>query len=183
MLEALASAALKQPGSGAKRRASDAMLMRVVRVHEDAFAEEPLFVPLASPARGLVAQWIGAAPRTLWELGTRDAAATNALLQFLLELSPARRAFEAPYSLVSAEAVAGIPGKLGPFFHLQHASRGAVAGPWTALPAQEQRLALDAARVWAQEDASGRLAAAVVRAVTGPGAPGWARAYWEQDSV
>ncbi|BEJ12214.1 hypothetical protein CspHIS471_0206740 [Cutaneotrichosporon sp. HIS471] len=183
MLEALCSAALKQPGSGAKRRATDALLTRVVRVHEDAFAPEPLFVPLASPARELVAQWIGAAPRTLWELGTRDAPATHALLQFLLELSPARRAFEAPYSLVSADAVAGIPGKLGPFFHLQHATRGAVAGPWTALSAPEQRLALDAARVWAQEDSSGRLAGAVVRAVTGPGAPAWARAYWEREGV
>ncbi|GMK54002.1 hypothetical protein CspeluHIS016_0105880 [Cutaneotrichosporon spelunceum] len=183
MLAALCSAALKQPGAGAKRRASDALLMRVVRVHEDAFAREPLFVPLASPARALVAQWIGAAPRTLWELGARDASATRALLQFLLEISPARRAFEAPYSLVGADAVAGIPGRLGPFFHLQHATRGAVAGPWTALPTPEQRLALDAARVWAQEDSSGRLAGAVVRAVTGPGAPAWARAYWEREGV
>lgn len=183
MLEALCAAALKQPGSGAKRRASDALLMRVVRVHEDAYAAEALFVPLAAPARGLIAQWIGAAPRTLWELGTRDPAATRALLQFLLELSPARRAFEAPYSLVSADAVAGIAGKLGPLFHLQHATRGAVAGPWSALPAAEQRLALDAARVWAPEDSSGRLAGAVVRAVTAPGAPAWARTYWERDSV
>lgn len=180
MLEALASAALKQNGGSAKRRASDALLMRVVRTHEDRFAPEPLFVPLSSPARALVSQWIGAAPRTLWELGARDPAASAALLAFLLALSPSRRAFEAPFSLVDPAAVAGLAGKLGPFFHLQHATRGAVEGPWAQLPAQEQRLALDIARVWAQGDASGRLRSAVTRAVGAQGAPAWAREYWER---
>lgn len=178
MLEALVSATLKQGGATAKRRASDALLMKVVRTHEDAFSRDPLFVPLSSPARSLMAQWIGSIPRTLWELGNRDAQASAALLHFLLEVSPSRRRFEAPYSLVAVDGA--LAGKLAPFFHLVHPSRGAMEGPWAQLPAQEQRLALDVARVWAAEDASGRLANAVARAVGGQSAPGWGRAYWER---
>lgn len=181
MLEALASAALKQAGGSAKRRASDALLMRVVGAHEDRFATETLFVPLASAARGLVRQWIGAAPRTLWEMGARDAAASGRLLSFLLSLSPSRRAFEAPYSLVDDATVSALAGKLGPFFHLQHPSRGAVEGPWAQLPAHEQRLALDVARVWSLADSTGRLAGAVTRAVGTQSAPAWAKLYWERE--
>ena len=66
--------------------------------------------------------------------------------------------------------------KLGPFFHLQHPSKGSLPGPWAKLSKPVQRLALDTASVWMQWDQAGSLQSAVQRA-TAITDTEWARAY------
>lgn len=174
VLEPLLAAALKQQSTSAKRRASDAFLIKLLETHEDFFTPLPLYIPLRSPSRPAINSWLSSTPRTLWELGGRDPQASAALLRFLLYLG--NRTFEPSFSVVSPDCLKDIAGKLGPFFHISHPTKGGIEGPWSKLPETEQRLALDVARSWARFDDN--LALAVTRAIQSPSSPAWASLYW-----
>jgi pre-rRNA-processing protein IPI1 len=173
-LEAFAESALRLQGSSTKRRSADALLAELLWVHEDRFSPLPFFVPPNSAARTALTTWLSAAPRTLWELGARDPVASDALLSLLREIAVRAPSFSRPFSLVNPADLPPIAGKLGPFFHLAHPSRGPIQGPWAKLPEHTQRLALDVARLWMPLEP--RLAESVAAAVRGT----WAEAYWDR---
>lgn len=178
ILDPLLAAVQKQQSTSAKRRASDEFLTRLLETHEDPHSSLPLFIPLRSQSRVAMNNWLASVPRTLWELGGRDPAATDKLLRLLLYLG--NRTFEAPYSLVTPDSLLSIAGKIGPFFHIAHPTKGGIEGPWSKLGEKEQRLALDVVRSWARYDEAGLLSAAVDRAIQAPAAPEWAKLYWSR---
>jgi len=73
----------------------------------------------------------------------------------------------------------GVAGKLAPFYHLSHPTKGSVPGPWARLGSPgTRRLALDVARVWSEWDEDGKLGEAVGGAVRGIGQE--EMEYWER---
>ncbi|KAL7417489.1 hypothetical protein BDY24DRAFT_375058 [Mrakia frigida] len=113
-------------------------------------------------------------PKMLWELGSKDLAASETvfhLLHHLLLTSPTVHT-----SLI-------LP-SLSPYFHLHHASRGELPGPWTKVGSQKvRRLALDVAwlsiRAAGGDEAGEKLSEAVGKAVEGERG-GEEKVYWEE---
>jgi hypothetical protein len=80
--------------------------------------------------------------------------------------------------LFDQTSVNNVAARLHPFFHLQHPSRGAVAGPWARLESPAVRmLAIDVAYVW-QQRGNEKLVEAVGDAVSQEGFAA-ERAHWE----
>ena len=106
----------------------------------------------------------------IWELDAKDEAATGIILNFLLWLQ------QRDTKLFDAATLDNVAARLHPFFHLDHPSRGAVAGPWTRLKSESLRmLAVDVAYTWKTRGQL-KLTNAVDKAVEGF-AP--ERAHWE----
>lgn len=87
------------------------------------------------------------------------------------------RSFDDNYSLVPPTVFGSIGGKLGPWFWLDHPTKGG-KGPWSKCDQEVKRLGLDVAAIWARGDE--RLYKAVGRAVEGET---WAEAYWTARSA
>lgn len=148
--------------------------MSLILHHETRFISIPFLIPPESPLRPLIRTWLELLPKTLWEMGVKNHASSKAILDFLLTLGLRGKAsFDEVYSLVHPDAFGVIASRLGPWFYLDHPTKGGIRGPWTRLDQSIQRLGLDVAYIWSQGDA--KLAEAVSKAIEGNA---WAVEYW-----
>lgn len=130
--------------------------------------------------RADLTQWIENLPKTLWEIGVKDPLATQKILEFLLVIGQrGKGAFEDVFSIVDGKVFATIAARLGPWFWLEHPSKGGIKGPWTKLERDTKKLGLDVARIWAEYDVDSSLQAAVGKSV---GSDEWAQLYWASRS-
>lgn len=140
--------------------------MSFIQHHEQRFISVPFLVPPDSPIRPLIRSWLENLPKTLWELGTKSPQSTQAILDFLLALGLRGAAsFDQEYSIVPPDSFEVLASKLGPWFYLDHPSKGGIKGPWARLDQDTQRLGQDVAHVWGQLD--NRLNRAVASAIEG----------------
>lgn len=156
-----------------------------MEAHEQRFTTNtvPFLFPPQSPIRPLLRAWLENLPKTIWELGIRNPIATGRILDFLLLLGLRGpdagvgngSGGEGGYSLVTPDILPVIAAKLGPWFHLDHPSKGGIKGPWIKLEPNVQKLGLDVAHIWTQLDTDNRLAAAVNKAIE---SVAWAVEYW-----
>jgi hypothetical protein len=72
-----------------------------------------------------------------------------------------------------------VAARLGPWFWLDHPTKGGIKGPWTKLDREVKKAGLDVARIWGMWDTEGGLKKAVSQAVEGDQ---WAKAYWSSRS-
>lgn len=87
----------------------DALIVSLISIHEQRHPRLPFYVPLDSPLRPLIQQWVDSVPKVLWEIGVKDDVATRRLLGFLLEIGgKGREAFKSPHSLLARTVSAGI---------------------------------------------------------------------------
>ncbi|RSH89327.1 hypothetical protein EHS25_002439 [Saitozyma podzolica] len=161
----------RQSSTSAIRSLGDQFLVGLIEVHERRHPQYPFFLATTSPLRGLLRTWFESTPKTLWELGSRDPAATQRLLRFLLQTGLRGTApLEPPFSLFEASTFQAISTKLAPYFYLIHPTRGAIPGPWTRLESPDvKKLGMEVAQVWTEWDESGALARAVEQAKTSSG--------------
>lgn len=144
------------------------------QIHESVHPVLPFFIPANSPSHQLLQRWLESLPRVIWELDAKDEAATGIILHFLLWLQ------QRDTKLFDAATLDNVAARLHPFFHLDHPSRGAVAGPWTRLKSESLRmLAVDVAYTWKIRGQL-KLTNAVDRAVEGFASE---RAHWESLNV
>ena len=126
----------------------------------------------------MITGWLENLPKSLWELGVRNQASTMRILQFLLVIGlRGAQSFDGDYSLVPPSVFESIGPKLGPWFYLDHPTKGG-RGPWGKLDKEVQRLGLDVASIWSKGDE--RLGNAVRNAVEGET---WAEEYWTSRSA
>jgi pre-rRNA-processing protein IPI1 len=115
-------------------------------------------------------------PKTLWEIGVKDPQATQKILEFLLTIGQrGQGAFEDGFSLVDKQVFGAVAARLGPWFWLEHPTKGGIKGPWTRLERDVKKLGLDVATIWAEYDVRQDLRAAVGKAVD---SDEWAKMYW-----
>ncbi|EIW73638.1 hypothetical protein TREMEDRAFT_67469 [Tremella mesenterica DSM 1558] len=137
------------------RTKGDNFLFHLTKVHEPPYPILPFYFPLDSPLRPLMRTWVESLPKVLWELGTKDDIATRGIVTFLLEMGLKGQ----------GKSFNTISSKLGPFFHLQHPTKGSIPGPWSKLPNTTAKLAWDMATTWIEWDTSRTLQSAMNRAV------------------
>ena len=150
--------------------------MSLILAHEVRFPSIPFFITPQSPLRPELRQWIENLPKTLWEIGTKDQVATLKILEFLLAIGQrGQEAFEEGFSIVPKEVFGIVASRMGPWFWLDHPSKGGIKGPWTKLERDAKKLGLDVARIWQEYDTESTLRRAVNKAVEGDE---WAKLYW-----
>jgi pre-rRNA-processing protein IPI1 len=150
--------------------------MSLVLAHEVRFPSIPFFIPPQSPLRQQLKQWLENLPKTLWEIGIKDPSATQRILTFLLTIGQrGEGAFEDGFPIVPKDVFGVIAARLGPWFWLEHPSKGGIKGPWTKLDKEVKKLGLDVATIWSAYDSDSTLTAAVGKAVE---VDEWAKAYW-----
>ena len=88
-------------------------------------------------------------------------------------------AFEEGFSIVPKEVFGIVASRMGPWFWLDHPSKGGIKGPWTKLERDAKKLGLDVARIWQEYDTESTLRGAVDKAVEGDD---WAKSYWTRTS-
>lgn len=87
----------------------DVLIISLISIHEQRHPRLPFYVPLDSPLRPLMQQWVDSVPKVLWEIGAKDDVATRRLLGFLLEIGgKGREAFKSPRSLLARTVSVGI---------------------------------------------------------------------------
>lgn len=183
---------LKRQGSASQIRGlGDQFLIELITAHETRFTRVPFLIPpspssspssSASPSpsasseqgiRGLIMGWLENIPKSLWELNTRNQQSTTRLLTFLLALgNRGPESFDVEYSLIPPSAFGSVGPRLGPWFYLDHPTKGG-KGPWGKCDKDVQRLGLDVATIWGKGD--DKLGKSVQRAVEGEK---WAEEYW-----
>jgi pre-rRNA-processing protein IPI1 len=150
--------------------------MSLVLAHEVRFPSIPFFIPPQSPLRQQLKQWLENLPKTLWEIGIKDPSATQRILTFLLTIGQrGEGAFEEGFSIVPKDVFEVVAARLGPWFWLEHPSKGGIKGPWTKSEKEVKKLGLDVATIWSAYDSNSTLIAAVGKAVE---VDEWAKAYW-----
>ncbi|KAG1783868.1 hypothetical protein EV702DRAFT_1055985 [Suillus placidus] len=85
-------------------------------------------------------EWILHLPRTLWEIGPHNLAASETVLRSLLRL------LQRGSIMIKHEEIFGLQTRLTPFFMITHPVRGRLPGPFTKIPTSSQlirRLAVD----------------------------------------
>ena len=174
--QALISHLSRQGSSSQIKSLGNQFLMSLVLAHEVRFPSIPFFIPPQSALRADLTQWIENLPKTLWEIGIKDPLASQKILDFLLTIGQrGRGAFEEGFSIVDGKVFGTVAARLGPWFWLEHPSKGGIRGPWTKLEREVEKLGLDVARIWAEYDIDSTLKAAVGKAVD---SDAWAKAYW-----
>ncbi|KAJ9103202.1 hypothetical protein QFC21_002625 [Naganishia friedmannii] len=163
---------LRTGSDSVTRRLGNEFVARMVMIHESPYPVLPFFIPANSTAQRLLQRWLESLPRVIWELDNKDSRATQLVLDFLLWVQ------QRDTKLFAQASLDNVAARLHPFFHLQHPSRGAVAGPWTRLESPAlRRLAIDVAYVWRQRGGQ-KLEEAVGKAVQQAGYD-VERAHWE----
>ena len=72
-----------------------------------------------------------------------------------------------------------VAARLAACYHLDHPTKGPIAGPWSKLnSASLRRLGLNVAKVWLEWDESGKLCEAVDKAVNG--SDRFEKEYWDR---
>ncbi|GHJ88879.1 hypothetical protein NliqN6_5281 [Naganishia liquefaciens] len=161
---------LRTSSDSVTRRLGNDFVVRMVMVLESTYPVRPFFIPAKSTSHQLLQRWLESLPRVIWELDAKDETATGMILDFLLWLQ------QRDTRLFDGATLDNVASRLHPFFHLDHPSRGAVAGPWTRLTSESLRmLAVDVAFTWKARGQL-KLTEAVDKAVQGFDA---ARAHWE----
>lgn len=185
---------LKRQGSASQIRAlGDQFLISLITAHEARFTRIPFLIPPSSTTsnqsetegggggggiRPLIIGWLENLPKSLWELAARNQTSTTRLLTFLLTLGlRGPSSFDDEYSLIPPSVFGVITAKLGPWFWLDHPTKGGVRGPWSKLDKDVKRLGLDVAIVWGKAD--DKLGKAVGKAVEGEA---WSEEYWASRS-
>ncbi|OJA10838.1 hypothetical protein AZE42_00252 [Rhizopogon vesiculosus] len=87
-----------------------------------------------------IQEWILHLPRTLWEMGTHNLAASETIMRSLLRL------LQRGSIAIKHEEIIGLLSRLTPFFMVTHPVRGRFPGPFTKIPAslpRIRRLAVD----------------------------------------
>ncbi|KAG1755203.1 uncharacterized protein EDB91DRAFT_1242401 [Suillus paluster] len=124
-------------------------------------------------------EWLLHLPRTLWEIGPHNLAASETVIGSLLRL------LQRGSIVIKHEQIVGLQSRLTPFFMITHPVRGRIPGPFTKIPASSpliRRLAVDLVvtilSVSSRSEGEGRenLISAVGSAVTGTLEEG----YWQQ---
>jgi pre-rRNA-processing protein IPI1 len=173
---ALLSHLSRQGSSSQIKSLGNQFLISLVLAHEVRFPSIPFFITPQSPLRADLTQWIENLPKTLWEIGVKDPLATQKILEFLLNIGQrGKGAFEDGFSLVEKKVFGTVAARLGPWFWLEHPSKGGIKGLWTKLEREVKKLGLDVASIWAEYDGDKSLQGAVAKAV---GSDEWAKAYW-----
>ncbi|KAJ4486240.1 hypothetical protein J3R30DRAFT_3445394 [Lentinula aciculospora] len=73
-------------------------------------------------------EWLTQLPQVLWELGSTNPSASEAIVLFLLRLLQRRSRFMDENTLASLQT------RFAPYFYVMHPTRGAIRGPFTKLP-------------------------------------------------
>ncbi|KAG1757489.1 hypothetical protein EDB19DRAFT_1901008 [Suillus lakei] len=85
-------------------------------------------------------EWILHLPRTLWEIGPHNLAASETVIRSLLRL------LQRDSIMIKHEEIIGLQTRLTPFFMITHPVRGRLPGPFTKIPTSSpliRRLAVD----------------------------------------
>ncbi|KAG1826020.1 uncharacterized protein BJ212DRAFT_1317584 [Suillus subaureus] len=85
-------------------------------------------------------EWILHLPRTLWEIGPHNLAASETVIRSLLRL------LQRGSIMIKHEEIMGLQTRLTPFFMITHPVRGRLPGPFTKIPTSSlliRRLAVD----------------------------------------
>lgn len=77
-------------------------------------------------------EWILHLPRTLWELGPQNLAASEIIIRSLLHL------LHRGSIMIKHEEIIGLQTRLTPFFTITHPVRGRLPGPFTKIPTSSQ---------------------------------------------
>jgi pre-rRNA-processing protein IPI1 len=132
-----------------------------LQIHDSPSPVLPFFIPLTSPVRPLLIQWLESLPRCLWETGNKDHLSSATILRFLLHTAQ-----RSGSGLFDAKALQAVTQRLAPFFHINHPTKGTILGPWKRLGSRDLRwLCLDVACVMVSGDGADALAIAVEAAV------------------
>jgi pre-rRNA-processing protein IPI1 len=178
--QALLSHLSRQGSSSQIRSLGNQFLISLVLAHEVRFPSIPFFIPPQSPLRPGLTTWIENLPKTLWEIGIKDPQGTIKILEFLLIIGQrGKGAFEDGFSIVDGKVFGTVAARLGPWFWLEHPSKGGIKGPWTKLERDVKKLGLDVASIWAEYDGDSSLHGAVGKAVE---SDEWTKIYWASRS-
>jgi pre-rRNA-processing protein IPI1 len=154
--------------------------MHLILAHEARFPKIPFFIPTTSLFRQGLREWFENLPKTIWEIGIKDPGATTRILEFLLVVGQrGPESMDGEYSILPRQVFGVVAARLGPWFWLDHPTKGGIKGPWTKLDREVKKAGLDVARIWGMWDAEGGLKKAVSQAVEGDQ---WAKAYWSSRS-
>lgn len=154
--------------------------MHLILAHEARFPKIPFFIPTTSPFRQGLREWFENLPKTIWEIGIKDPGATTRILEFLLVVGQrGPESMDEEYSILPRQVFGVVAARLGPWFWLDHPTKGGIKGPWTKLDREVKKAGLDVARIWGMWDTGGGLKKAVSQAVEGDQ---WAKAYWSSRS-
>ncbi|KAG2118443.1 hypothetical protein DEU56DRAFT_142193 [Suillus clintonianus] len=85
-------------------------------------------------------EWILHLPKTLWEIGHQNLAASETIIRSLLRL------LQRGSIMIKHEQIIGLQSRLAPFFSITHPLRGRLPGPFTKIPTSSpliRRLAVD----------------------------------------
>ena len=92
----------RQASSSVIRGMGDKFVVDLISNHEQRHPSLPFFLVPSSTVRPAVTAWIESLPKTLWELGTRDEAATVGLIRYLLDVGlRGPGSYQEPYSLLT----------------------------------------------------------------------------------
>ncbi|KAG8687126.1 hypothetical protein FRC08_012148 [Ceratobasidium sp. 394] len=119
-------------GNKAVKRVAVEFVGRIVLLDSD-----PRCVMPVGLDREIVKEWSLGLPKAVWEFGEKDTRGSEIVLLVLLRMNQR--------GLFDHATLGALRQRLIPFFMIDHATRGAVAGPWIRLPRDTQRLALDLA--------------------------------------
>lgn len=132
----------KEASTSHLRALADEFLISVLAIHEQRHPSLPFFVPVGSPVRAQIKTWVENVPKSLWELGNRDEAATERLLLFLLDLGlRGSKQAESPVALFPAD-VSRLPSSKRSFADLVGICR-ARCSPGALLPPLAPKQGLD----------------------------------------
>ncbi|KAJ9097417.1 hypothetical protein QFC19_006787 [Naganishia cerealis] len=163
---------LRTGSDSVTRRLGNEFVIRMVMINESSHPVLPFFIPAKSDTQRLLQRWLESLPRVIWELDNKDETATGLVLDFLLWVQ------QRDAKLFDSGSLDNVAARLHPFFHLDHPSRGAVAGPWVRLKSSTLRLlAIDVAYIW-RKKGNQKLEDAVSKAALQPGLEA-ERAHWQ----